>query len=651
MATVTADPIPRRVFFGNPQRLSVQISPDGSLLGWLAPLEGVLNVWVAPLVDPSRARAVTRDAGRGIRSWLWTQKPGALIYYQDHDGDENTHLYLVDLNTAAARDLTPGAGILARIQEVSPLHPEQILIALNDRDPSAHDLYRVDLSTGERRLALKNQDGFLAFVTDAHLQVRLAVRMTEEGGKEILRSDGAGGWTEFLRIAPEDQLTTRALAFDRSGELLYLLSSIDRNTSALCAVDWSTGAWTMLAADELADVDDVLLDARTDRPLAASSSRLRQRWEVLDEGARADLEFLQTIADAEVHVPSQSADGNLWVVGLISDLAPVRYCLYRRTTRELRNLFSSRPELDGLPLARKHPVVLKTRDGLEMVCYYTIPAGATGPSGNRPRTPSPLVLHVHGGPWGRDGWTFDPFDQWMANRGYAVMTVNFRGSTGFGKAFVNAGDREWAGRMHDDLLDAVDWAVREGIADPKRVAIYGVSYGGYAALVGLTFSPEVFACGVSMVGPSNLVTLLETMPPYWKPILRMFTTRMADPSTPEGRAWLKSRSPLTRADRISRPLLIGQGANDPRVKRAEADQIVSALKQKGIPVTYLLYTDEGHGLARPENRMSFLAVVEAFLARGLGGRVEPVGDAFQGAKVRVLEGEDLLPELSAYSGR
>jgi dipeptidyl aminopeptidase/acylaminoacyl peptidase len=289
------------------------------------------------------------------------------------------------------------------------------------------------------------------------------------------------------------------------------------------------------------------------------------------------------------------------------------------------------------------PVVIPARDGLKLVSYLTLPPEVDE---DRPPRPLPMVLDVHGGPWARDEWGFNAVHQWLANRGYAVLSVNFRGSTGFGKEFTNAGNREWAGKMHDDLLDAVDWAVEQKIADRGRVAILGGSYGGYATLVGLTFSPDVFACGVDIVGPSNILTLLSTIPPYWQPMVQMFKDRVGDFTTHEGKTFLEERSPLSRVDRIARPLLIGQGANDPRVKQAESDQIVRLMRQKEIPVTYVLYPDEGHGFARPENRLSFNAVVEAFLAQHLGGRYEPVGDDFAGSSISVPTGADGVPGLS-----
>jgi dipeptidyl aminopeptidase/acylaminoacyl peptidase len=328
------------------------------------------------------------------------------------------------------------------------------------------------------------------------------------------------------------------------------------------------------------------------------------------------------------------------------DNGPVRYYRYDREGQQAHFLFSNRKALEGMPLAKMSPVVIASRDGLNLVCYYTLPVGSDSNGDGRPDEPLPMVLVVHGGPWARDVWGYNAWHQWLTNRGYAVLSVNFRGSTGFGKTFINRSTREWGAKMHDDLIDAVHWAIQQGIADADRVAIMGGSYGGYATLVGLTFTPEMFACGVDIVGPSNLVTLIESIPPYWQPQVELWTTRVGDHRTEEGRAFLTKCSPLTYVDRIQRPLLIGQGANDPRVKQTESDQIVQAMQEKNIPVTYVLFPDEGHGFARPENRLSFNAVAEAFLSECLGGRYEPIDDDFKGSSITVPIGADVLPGLT-----
>jgi dipeptidyl aminopeptidase/acylaminoacyl peptidase len=362
-----------------------------------------------------------------------------------------------------------------------------------------------------------------------------------------------------------------------------------------------------------------------------------------------DLAYLKAAHPGDVEVVSRTLDDSTWVVAYIQDDGPVRYYLYRREAdpgEALRFLFVNQPALTGQPLVAMHPVVIESRDGLSLVSYLTLPRGSDPDGDLTPDEPLPMVLYVHGGPWARSSWGYDSLHQWLANRGYAVLDVNFRGSTGFGKTFLNAGNKEWAAKMHDDLIDAVNWAVDRGVADRDRVAIYGGSYGGYAALVGLTFTPETFACAVDIVGPSNLITLLNSIPPYWEPMIELFTTRVGDHRTEEGQAFLRSRSPLTYVHEIERPLLIGQGANDPRVKQAESDQIVQAMQEKDIPVTYVLYPDEGHGFARPENRLSFYAVTEGFLQQSLGGRREPVGDDFRGSTIKVPTGSEYVPGLT-----
>jgi dipeptidyl aminopeptidase/acylaminoacyl peptidase len=668
--------IPREILFGNPDKAALRVSPDGTRVAFLAPLHGVLNVWVAPAERPEAAQPVTRDAGRGIQVYFWAYTGRHLLYLQDEGGDENWKVHVVDLETGAARDLTPfetipgpdGKPILlpngtpmrpaAQIENVSHRFPETILIALNTRDPRYHDLYRADIRTGALTLVQHNPD-FAGFVTDDDYRVRLAVRTTPDGGTQILQAagppagpEGVRDWAPFQIVGPEDAMTTHPLGFDRSGRILYQKDSRGRDTAAVTALHLDTGAVELLASDPRADASGILAHPTEGTIQAVAFNYARTEWRVLDPAVRADLDHLSRVAPGDVHITSRTLDDRVWTVAFLLDDGPARSYLYDRASRTARFVFTNRTAMEGVPLARMHPVVIPSRDGLSLVSYLTLPREADPESTGRPTQPLPLLLSVHGGPWARESWGLDPEHQWLANRGYAVLSVNYRGSTGFGKRFVNAANREWAARMHDDLLDAVDWAVREGIARRDRVCIMGGSYGGYATLVGLTFTPTTFACGVDIVGPSSLVTLLNTIPPYWEPGIAMFTTRVGDHRTEEGRTFLESRSPLAFVDRIQRPLLIGQGANDPRVKQSEADQIVAAMRQKGIPVTYVLYPDEGHGFVRPENRLSFNAVVEAFLSRHLGGRFQPVGQDFRGATITVPSGADDVPGLpAALSGR
>jgi len=638
--------ISRDILFGNPERAAARISPDGNHLSWLAPKDGVLNVWVAPVDDLDAAKPVTDDRKRGIRTYFWAFTSKHILYLQDVGGDEDYHVYVVDLDTGKTKDLTPIEGVRAQIENVSHKFPEEIVVGLNDRNPQVHDIYRININTGERTLVEKNTKGFVGYMVDDDYRVRFASRFRLDGANELLEPDGQGGWKSFLLIPMEDTLTTNPAGFDKSGDVLYMIDSRNRNTGALTAIDLETGEQTVIAADERADVGGAMAHPIEKTIEAVAFNYLRREWQVLDESIRGDIEYLESVADGEFNVTSRTLDDKKWVVAFTLDNGPVAYYLYDRDSGEAKFLFTNRKELEGLPLAKMLPVVIEARDGLKLVSYLTLPVGSDTDEDGRPDEPLPMVLLVHGGPWARDSWGFNPLHQLMANRGYAVLSVNFRGSTGFGKDFANAGNKEWGAKMHEDLLDAVDWAVAEGIAEKDKVAISGGSYGGYATLVGVTMTPDVFACGVDIVGPSNIATLLSTIPPYWAPAIQMFKDRVGDHTTPEGEKFLASRSPLTYVDQIKRPLLIGQGANDPRVKQSESDQIVTAMQEKDIPVTYVLFPDEGHGFARPENRLAFFAVAEAFLAEHLGGRYEPIGEDFENSTITVPEGASQVPGLA-----
>ena len=638
--------IERNVLFGNPEKAGVQISADGTKISFLAPVDGVLNVWVAPIDAPDTATPVTDDTGRGIRTYFWAFTNNDILYLQDKGGDENWRAYATDVNTKETRDLTPMDGVQVRILAVHQDFPDEILIGVNDRDPQVHDVYRLKIGSGDLELVEKNDQGFVGYTIDDSYQVRLAAKITPDGGNDIYYRTEGGAWEVLTQIPSEDMMTTSPVTFDKTGGVLYLLDSRGRDTSALVAVDLASGEETEIGVNPKADVSDLMFHPTDKTVEAVAYTYARKEWQVLDESVTGDLEYLRGVADGDAEITDRTLDDQHWIVAYLMDNGPVRYYHYDRDKKHAEFLFSHRPDLDDLPLAKMHPAVIDARDGMKLVSYYSLPVWADPDGDGKPDRPLPMVLNVHGGPWARDTWGFDPTHQWLANRGYVALSVNFRSSTGLGKAFVNAGDREWAAKAHDDLLDAVEWAVSEGIAARDQVAIMGGSYGGYATLVGLTFTPDVFACGVDIVGPSSLITLLESIPPYWAPMIDMFTTRIGDHRTEDGRAFLTERSPLTHVDKIERPLLIGQGANDPRVKQREADQIVAAMQTKGIPVTYVLYPDEGHGFARPENRLSFYAVSEAFLAEHLGGRVQPVGTDFEGSSIEIPEGADLVAGIS-----
>lgn len=645
LAQVAPPLIPRDALFGNPDIAGVKLSPDGKRISYLAAVDGVLNIWVGPSDAPQSAQPVTRDRDRGVRMYFWPYSGERILYLQDQGGDENWRVYAVDLATNETRDLTPYDKVQAQIEAVSPKHPDSIIVGLNDRDPELHDLYRIDLATGAREMLQRN-DGYAGFVVDDDYQVRFAVKMREDGGTDYLIAKG-GAFEPYMTVGREDSLTTNMAGFDKEATSIYLLDSRGRNTAALTRVNLATGESAVIYENARADVSGVMAHPTEKTIQAAASTYERTEWTILDESIRPDMERLRKKLTGDIEVTDRTLDDRRWIVVDLADDGPVRYYLYDRDTGDIRFLFANRKALESLPLVHMHPVQVTARDGLTLVNYLSLPREADPDGDGRPDRPIPMVVSVHGGPWAREEWGYNPWHQWLANRGYAVLDVNFRGSTGFGKAFLNAGDGEWGGKMHDDVIDSVRWAIDGGIALPDRVAIMGGSYGGYATLVGLTFTPDTFACGVDIVGPSNLITLIETIPPYWKPMMDLFTTRVGDPRTPEGRALLTERSPLTHADKIRKPLLIAQGANDPRVKQAESDQIVEAMRKNGIGVTYVLYSDEGHGFAKPKNRMSFYAVTDAFLGQCLGGRFEPVGDDFEGSSIEVRHGAELVPGLPA----
>ena len=608
--------IPRQVLFGNPQRIGPRLSPDGRRLAWIAPDAGVLNVWVAPVESIEEATVVTEDRDRGIRSFFWAHDNRHLLYIQDQGGDENWRLFGVDLAQGGIRDLTPFDGVQAQVIAVDKRFPHELLVALNKDNPELHDVFHLDLRNGELTLRAANP-GFVAWVIDAEFRVRGAVAPTPEGGMQLLVRDDEGEgaeWRLLLDVPLEDVLTTNPVDFDASGSRLYLVSSVGANAGRLVSMDVGTGATDVLAEDPVYDVAGVRLHPDTRNVQLVAFLKDRMELTVLDPEVEDDVAALEGLHPGELSLLNADDADRTWLVAYLVDDGPIAYYTWDRGRGEATFLFHHQPALADYPLARMEPFEVTARDGLVLHGYLTFPAG--GPSQKLP-----AVLNVHGGPWARDVWGFNAEAQWFANRGYLCLQVNYRGSTGYGKAFVNAGDRQWGAAMHEDLLDTVAWAVAQGYADPERIGIYGGSYGGYAALVGVTFTPDVFRCAVDIVGPSNLKTLIETVPPYWAPMITQFHNRVGNPETEEPFLW--SRSPLSRVDSIKVPLLIAQGANDPRVKQSESEQIVAALRQRGIDHEYLLFPDEGHGFAKPENRLRFYAAAEAFLARHLGGRAEP----------------------------
>jgi dipeptidyl aminopeptidase/acylaminoacyl peptidase len=613
-----AELIPRQVLFGNPERISPRISPNGTSLAWIAPHEGVLNVWLAPVgpdgVHWDAAQVVTNDTDRGIRVFRWAHDGYHLLYLQDSGGDENWRLYDVDLRTMQYRDLTPFEGVQAQILATEKKHPSEVLVGLNRDNPALHDVYRLDLITGDLVKEVENP-GFAGWVADTELVIRAGVELNPHNGAMVVHvRDGNGdAWRVVLSVPFEDTLTSAPMAISADGASMLALSSAGADTGRLVRIDLATGAQEVLAEDPDADVSGVRVHPDTREPQIVTWVKERMEYRVLDPSVEADVAAIRALHPGDPDIVAQDDSDTVWLIGFTNDAGPVPYFLYDRQRREGRFLFDHQPELSRYELAPMEPFSYTARDGLTIHGYVTFPPGAG-------RTGLPMVLNVHGGPWGRDNWGFDSEAQWLANRGYMCVQVNFRGSTGYGKAFVNAGDREWGAAMQDDLTDAVAFAVAQGWADPDRVAIFGGSYGGYAALAGVAFTPDLYRCAVDIVGPSNLKTLIETIPPYWHPQIALFHRRVGNPETDAEFLW--SRSPLSRAAGIHTPLLIAQGANDPRVKQAESEQIVAALRDAGIDYEYMLFPDEGHGFAKPTNRLRFYAAAERFLARHLGGRAE-----------------------------
>ena len=636
--------IPRDVLFGNPDKVAARLSPDGSRLAYLAPHNGALNVWVGPVDDPSAAQPVTDDDDPIFQYWF-AYDNNHVLYLQDEKQDENNHVYAVNLATGETRDLTPIDGVRAQVQGVSYRFPNEILVGLNDRVPQFHDLYRINIQTGDRELIEEN-NAYTGYVTDDDYNVRYAMAFLPTGS-ELHRPTDEGGWEPWMQIPNEDNLTTGPIGFDKTGTKLQMRDSRDRNTGAVTEIDLETGDVEIVSEDPRADAENVVRHPTERNVQAVSYTYDRRAWDIIDPEIQEDFSALSRLNEGEVNVTSRTLDDRNWIVAFVQSDGPVAYYSWDRDEKEGNFLFTNRDALNDYELASMHPAVIESRDGMNLVSYVTLPVGSDPDGDGRPQEALPTVLLVHGGPWGRDNWGLNNLHQLLSNRGYAVLAVNFRGSTGLGKEFTNAGDLEWARKMHDDLIDGVNWAVAEGIADPERVAIMGGSYGGYATLVGLTFTPDVFAAVVDIVGPSNLITLLNSIPPYWAPIIDLFKNRVGDHTTEEGQALLEERSPLTHVDSIRKPLLIGQGANDPRVKQAESDQIVDAMSEKGIPVTYVLFPDEGHGFARPENSLAFFAVTEVFLAEQLGGRSQGIAEGdFEGSTIQVPSGSADIPGLS-----
>ena len=622
--------IPREVLFGNPEIIGVSLSPDGRRIAYLAPDQGVLNLWVRELDGDAPARVLTQQRSRPQRGASWTPDGRYLISTRDTQGDENTVVVRIDPTTGESVDLTPASGVKAQFEAADRDVPNQIVVGLNDRDPRFHDLYVLEVDSGTRRLLYRNtDDGRMVSVewVDGAWHPVLRTQVLADGGSAYeLRLPGDKDWRPFLTFGFEDTISASGLGgFTRDGQWLYGLLSTDedlpryvrwsreqlRTCGTTCQPELVHRSSTGALGVSHSDID-------TGEPTVLTEVDLRSRHVVLDASVRPDFKALKQLAGSnDFSIVDRDLKDRLWLVAIGSDQQGYEYWLWDRDQQQKRTLFSVQPRLDDYDLAPMESLDLKARDGRRLPAYLT----RSPLAGNEPK---PLVLLVHGGPQARDYWGFDPTHQLLANRGYHAMSVNYRGSTGFGKAHLLAGEGEWYGRMQDDLVDAVNWAVAEGIADPDRLVIMGASYGGYAALAGLTRDPELFAAAIAEVGPSNLRTLLASFPPYWESA-RAITERMIGVGTVD----LDAISPINHVDQIQRPLLLGHGANDPRVKLQESETIASAMEARGLPIDFVVFPDEGHGFANPRNNLAMIALVEAFLQQHIGGRAEPFGDALK----------------------
>ena len=629
VATAAAPPVlDRELFFGNPEIAGAQLSPDGEYIAFLKPWKDTRNVWVKKTGEGyDKAHLITAEPKRPVAGFFWTRDSKRILFVKDNDGDENFNVWAVDPAAAPeagkdvppARNLTDAKGARAQIYDVPKADPDAIYVGLNDRDPAWHDLYKVKISTGERTLVRKNTGKIAAWLFDNAGKLRLAGRTSDRGDTEILRVDGDGFKPVYTCTVFESCDPVR---FHKDDVRVYIPTNKgEPDLTRLVLLDPATGNEEVVETDPMKRVDfgEAIFSEATEELVATAYEDDRKRLYFRDKAFEADYGLLRIkIGDKEIHRTSSTRDDGLWIVTATSDTDPGTVYLFDRKTKKLSVEYVVRERIPREHMASMTPIRYKSSDGLEIPAYLTLPKGVEAKN-------LPLVVFPHGGPWARTNWGFSNGAEFLANRGYAVLQPNFRSSTGYGKKYLNAGNRQWGDRMQDDLTWGVKHLVSEGVADPKRVAILGGSYGGYATLAGVAFTPDLYAAAVAIVAPSNLLTLLETIPPYWESLRTIFSERMGNPATPEGRKQLERQSPLNSASKIKTPLLVVQGANDPRVKKAESEQIVIALRDRGFPVGYIVAPDEGHGFARPVNNMAMWAASEAFLAKHIGGRFQEGG--------------------------
>lgn len=603
--------IPRKILFGNPEKLAPQISPDGKMLAYLAPVNNVLNIWLGD-IDSNNFEPITSYSHKGIGSYFWAKNNTHILYMQDINGDENWHLNAINIKTLETRDYTPYANVQAKIAEHNKDYPNELILSLNLRDSQLHDLYHLDLVTGFLTKIAENPGNFVSWEIDNDLQLKAVIATNNSGGFDLLVRNN-DDWKKLIEWNLEDSANLNIENFSKDNKYLYLRDSRGFNTSSLIKLDLESGESTIIFSDENYDINYVMSNPDTQEIELICVTEQRNQIFILDESIHQDIENISQLNPGDYIVYDRDNADKNWLIAFNEDNQPSSYYLYNREIKEGKFLFYNKPLLNNYSLSQMEAFSFIARDGLTINGYISFPV-------NQEINNLPMVLNVHGGPWMRDTWGFNSDAQWLTNRGYICLQINYRGSAGYGKDFLNAGDKQWSQKMHDDLIDGVNYIIGLGYADPKRVAIYGVSYGGYSALVGATFTPDFFCCAIDVVGPSNLITMIDNIPPYWKIFLENLKKRVGDPEIEK--EFLEDCSPLFKVDNIKIPMMIVQGTNDPRVNMQESEQIVKAMKAKNIYHEYLLFHDEGHGISKPYNREVLYKQAEKFLAKYIGGFIE-----------------------------
>jgi dipeptidyl aminopeptidase/acylaminoacyl peptidase len=631
--------IPRRVIFGNPGIYNVNFSPNGRYIAYLASKDGVLNICMSEINNLEKVRILTFEKKRGIQNFSWAYTNEDILFMKDNYGDENWRVYVVNINTLEVRDLTPGKDIQNIIKKLSPNFPEDVLIERKSHE--GHALYCLNIKTGKTEMVFDNTRNFGRLIVDQDFNVKLGINYYSDGGAGIFQNEN-GHFELFLNLDAEDAIATRPICFDHKGRYLFLYDSRGRDAVCLSRIDLQTKELRVLAQHEKSDIIDTVIHPITKHIQVALYYIDRIKYIFIDDEIDRHFQFLQNKLDGDLNISNRSIDDKKWIIYNSKDNSPPHYYYYNTENQEIKYLFSISKELEDKPLTSMHSVTIKSRDGLELQCYYSLPLESDPENSGKPGEPLPTVLFVHGGPWAREYWGCNAFHQWLCNRGYVVLSVNFRGSTGFGKKFLNAGNLQWSGKMQDDLIDAINWAIQERISREDSIAIMGQSYGGYASLVGLSFTPEIFACGIDMFGPTDLITFMESVHETMGTYALIYRKRVGDHTTPGSRKKLAESSPINKVHDIVKPLLVGQGANDPRVKIEQSNKLVRALEKRNVSVYYVIYHDEGHGFSKQENRVAFYAVAEAFLAKYLGGKLEPPKHDLEKAQMEFkMSGEEL----------